>query len=92
MLKRQMSNAGKSKVLNINVQPNSNPSQTIEIRKFGVRDLTAYTQKIDKNIKIFKEAIAKEVTEKARVQVMIKSLKADIKEARILKKKMSGKI
>ncbi len=85
-----MSNANKSKVLNINVQPNSDPSQIIEIRQFGVRDLTAYTQKIDKNIKIFKEAIAKEITEKARVRTMIESLKADIKEARSLKAKMSG--
>lgn len=87
-----MSYVKKQKILNVDVRPNYDPSQVIKIRQFGVKDLTVYLQKIDKNIKIFKEAIAKEVTEKARVQVMIKSLKTDIKEARILKKKMSGKI
>ncbi|OGY10699.1 MAG: hypothetical protein A3A58_01580 [Candidatus Blackburnbacteria bacterium RIFCSPLOWO2_01_FULL_41_27] len=76
----------KSKVSSLNIDPNYDPAQIIKIRQFGVNDLERYLQKIDKNIKIFKEAITKEVTEKTRVRTMIKDLKTDIKNARDFKK------
>lgn len=49
------------------------------IRQYGIVDLKKYQAKIDKNIAVFKEAIAKERREKRRVQQMINSLEADIK-------------
>ncbi len=73
----------KSKII---FSPNYDPNKVIIDRSFGVKDLVNYKKKIDANIQIFKEAIAKELTEKKRVQGMINALKADIKEARYYKK------
>lgn len=66
--------------------PNYDPNKVIIDRSFGVKDLLGYKKKINANIQIFKDAIKKEMTEKKRIQEMINSLKADIKEARYFKK------
>lgn len=52
---------------------------TLIIREYGIADLRRYIKKIRENIKIFKEAIAKEKAEEKRIREMIASLKKDVK-------------
>lgn len=78
--------AKKSPAPKIKLNPNYDPAKVIVERGYGIKDLENYKKKIDANIKIFKDAIAKEVKEKKRIHSMIQVLKNDIKEARIYKK------
>lgn len=56
------------------------------IRAYGVKDLERYKEKLKKNIRVFEEAIEKEMTEMNRVQGMIRSLKKDIKDIEKIEK------
>lgn len=60
------------------------------VRQFGIDDLKKYKEKIHKNIKVFEEAIEKEVAELTRVQGMINSLDKDVKYANKLLSKTSN--
>jgi hypothetical protein len=68
------------------VAPTYNPDTVIDVRKYGVKDLENHIEKIKKNIKIFEEAIEKEMALMKRDNDMIKVLKKDIEEAKMFKK------
>lgn len=79
---RKKKSSGSSKSL-----PLSTPTSSVAIiRGYGIADLKKYLLKIKKNIGVFKEAIAKEKKEMARIKAMIAVLEADIKTADKLKK------
>ena len=50
------------------------------IRRYGINDLKKYMEKIQKNIRVFEEAIDKEKAELLRTQGIIGSLEKDIKD------------
>ena len=77
----------KTKAVTLRVLPTKKELENLKtIRQFGVEDLKRYKNKIRANIEVFETAIEKERTELKRVDGMIDSLEADIKEANRLKK------
>jgi hypothetical protein len=81
-----MKRTPKKQKLQVRVNPNYNPDNVIVTRRYGVEDLEKYLKKIKQNINIFKEAINKEKAEMKKTEEMIKVLKNDIYEAKMLKR------
>jgi len=81
-----MKKTSKKQKPQIVLNPNYNPDNVITVRRYGVKDLERYLDKIRQNIKIFEEAISKERAEMKKTQGMIKVLETDIKEAKMFKR------
>jgi len=87
-----MNKIKKQKVKSISLGPNYNPDSVIEVRTYGVKDLKRYIGKIQKNIKVFEEAIKKERAEMKKTEGMITVLETDIKQAKLFKRLKGKKI